>query len=89
MRFLIKRTSTGIFSDIAPIIGAEPEELTRVIQSTPYTKPFEERVTQWWIDVPSLEALLELVTSEGRVIVDWEDLKREVPTIEIYDDYRE
>lgn len=62
--------------------GREFELFEGVVCSPPYT------VDGWAVDLHSLEDLIELQEAHGSLIVDF-SFPAQMPTIEIYDDYRE
>ena len=71
MKFRITRTS--LWSETCPMDGAKAEEVELWSGRTGI---------QWFIEIKSLKALLELVKREGNIVLSTDQ-------IEIYDSYRE
>lgn len=80
MKFGIHRTSGG-YQENPPCEGAKLEAIGN--------KDHYERNT-WSVEIDSLDELMKLVKKEDSVIIHPPGVyQKEIPEIEIYDDYRE
>ena len=88
MRFCVERSS--VFNDeVAPCNGCYKEEC--IVYPT-WRGGKEGKKEKWFIEIDSLNSLMDLIYDEGPIIIFPEDEGWGVkgrPTIEIYDGYRE
>jgi hypothetical protein len=81
MKFLVERTSLGFSINVQPYRGAVAETVS-------------PGISQWSIDISSIEELLQFIDEVECVVIyreDYgtEDLEKRPFILEIYDDYRE
>lgn len=79
MKFGIHRTS-GYYQENPPCEGAKLE----ATRKTDYDR------NKWSVEIDSLDELMKLVKKEGAIIIHPPGAyQKEIPEIEIYDDFRE
>jgi hypothetical protein len=87
MRFIVKRTSGLGWDDKQ---GTRPTENATLETVELKTSRGELTRDEWVVEIDSLEALIELVDKEKtEIVVDNDKDRKSLPSIEIYDDYRE
>ena len=83
MKFRVRRTSQGLWNDVAPCPGAHLAK---------YTNDNGVERILWTVSFRGLPDLLEFVREQGEVIIDQNMFQGEHEpefSLEIYDDYRE
>ena len=90
MKFYISRTSDGNFNEETPPIDVAKGEKVSYIAKFYDGTSREVNRTAWPIEIKDLDALMDLVRKEGKIVIDIQDcIYKFGPRIIIYDDYLE
>lgn len=88
MKFIVSRTGQSSRDTSAPCEGAVREQITRRYL---HSGELGERITEEWVtEIDDLVALMAFCDAHGECIIDsGSTYSDNLPSIEIYDDYRE